>query len=176
MTEATRTYLEMLTPDRLVPASCPDPDLRIERVHECPLSFFRYLYAAVGRDHHWVDRLGWTDEQIRAHVSRERESLFVAYLRGAPTGYFELEVNDDASIEIAYFGLLPEFKGRGFGKFLLTEACRRAWDAGARRIWLHTCTLDDRAALPNYVGRGFVPFKTETYQVSLPHDPETVTS
>jgi len=175
MTEATRTYLEMASPDRLVAAPCPDPELRIERVYDCPASFFRYLYLAVGRDYHWVDRAGWTDEQIRTHLARDAQRLFVAYLRGAPAGYFELESHDDGSFEIAYFGLLPEFKGRGLGKFLLTEACTRAWDAGARRLWLHTCTLDDKAALPNYVARGFAPFRTETYRIP-DHPDERLTS
>jgi GNAT superfamily N-acetyltransferase len=84
---------------------------------------------------------------------------------GAPAGYFELRRCEDGSTEIAYFGLLPEFKGRGFGKHLLTLAAQTAWARGARRLWLHTCTLDDPAALPNYQKRGFRPFKQETYWV-----------
>jgi ribosomal protein S18 acetylase RimI-like enzyme len=164
-TEVLRTYLELTAPERLVPAPCPEPGVSIERVHECPASFFRYLYAAVGRDHHWVDRLDWTDEQAQAHLARETESLYVAYQRGAPAGYFELEAHDDGAFEIAYFGLLPEFKRRGLGKYLLTEACVAAWKAQARRVWLHTCTLDDPAALPNYKARGFVPYRTETYWI-----------
>lgn len=165
-TEVTRTYLEMTSPDRLAGAACPEPEVSIERVHDCPVSFFRYLYAAVGRDHHWVDRLEWTEEQVRSHLSRETQSLYVAYSRGAPAGYFELEVHEGGAVEIAYFGLLPEFKGRGLGKYLLTEACRRAWRAGAQRVWLHTCSLDDPAALPNYKARGFVPYRIETYWIS----------
>ena len=74
----------------------------------------------------------------------------------------------DGSVEIAYFGLLPEFIGRGYGKHLLTEAVERAWSAGARRVWLHTCSLDDPAALPNYRARGFRPFREETYSVTAP--------
>jgi GNAT superfamily N-acetyltransferase len=74
-------------------------------------------------------------------------------------------------VEIAYFGLLPEFLGRGLGRYLLTEAATRAFDLGASRVWLHTCTLDDPAALPNYRARGFEPFKTETYSADLPEEP-----
>ena len=75
--------------------------------------------------------------------------------------------HDDDSTEIAYFGLLPEFLGRGLGKYLLTVAVREAWTGGACRVWLHTCTLDDKAALPNYVARGFRAFKRETYETDL---------
>jgi GNAT superfamily N-acetyltransferase len=87
---------------------------------------------------------------------------------GAPAGYFELESHRDGSVEVSYFGLLPEFRGRGLGKYMLTEAAQGAWAQGANRVWLHTCTLDHPGALANYLGRGFRPFKTETYEASLP--------
>jgi GNAT superfamily N-acetyltransferase len=141
--------------------------VRIERAIECPASFFRFLYTEVGRYYHWVDRLVWSDDQIRRHLARDAVSLWVMYSGGSPAGYFELERHDDGSTEIAYFGLLSGFLGRGLGKHLLTEAATRAWSDGPTRVWLHTCTLDDPAALPNYLKRGFVPFKQETYQTTI---------
>ncbi len=166
--EVTRTYLELLKPGDLVAASSSDRRLRLERVEECPASFHRYLYAEVGRAYHWVDRRGWTDEQTLAYLASPTVALWVLYCAGAPAGYFELKRHDDGSVEIAYFGLLPEFMRRGFGKHLLTEAVKQAWADGARRVWLHTCTLDDPAALPNYLARGFRPFKTEGYVTETP--------
>lgn len=163
--EVVRTYLEMATPDALVAAPRPDAPAKVERVEECPPSFFRYLYATVGGPYHWVDRLPWTDDDIRAYLATPGVSLWVLYAAAAPAGYFELKRHEDASVEIAYFGLLPEFIGRGLGKYLLTEAVREAWRQGAARVWLHTCTLDDPAALPNYRARGFRPFKEEAYSV-----------
>jgi GNAT superfamily N-acetyltransferase len=80
-------------------------------------------------------------------------------------GYFELKKEPDGSTEVAYFGLMPKFIGRGLGKHLLTCAVEQAWADGAQRVWLHTCTDDDPAALPNYLKRGFKPFKTEKYSV-----------
>lgn len=164
--EVRRTYLEMSRPEELVPAGSPDPRLRLERLEECPPSFYRYVYTEVGRQHHWLDRQGWTDEQIRAHLASPAVSLWVLSLTGAPAGYFELKRYEDGSTEIAYFGLLPEFKGRGLGKHLLTQAAAKGWEAGATRLWLHTCSLDDPAALPNYRRRGFRPYKEETYWVN----------
>lgn len=87
---------------------------------------------------------------------------------GETAGYFELRKCEDGSVEIAYFGLLPAFIGRGLGKHLLTCATEQAWAVGANRVWLHTCTLDDPAAKPNYLKRGFRPFKTEEYVVEMP--------
>jgi len=164
--EVTRTYLEMKTPQELVGASAPSPAARIERMAACPPSFFRYLYAEVGRPYHWVDRLGWSDEQVRARLADPAVTFHLLTFEGSPAGYFELEKYPDAAVEVAYFGLLPEFLGRGLGKYLLTRAVQEAWGRGAARVWLHTCTLDDPAALPNYVARGFRPFKTEVYQTA----------
>jgi len=165
--EVLRTYLEMTSPADLVAARSADPHARIERVEGCPASFFRYLYTEVGRACHWVDRLGWTDEEIRDHLADPAVSLWLFTVRRAPAGYFELKKGEDGAVEIAYFGLLPEFIGKGYGKHVLSEAVDRAWSLGARRVWLHTCTLDDPAALPNYRARGFRPFREETYSVTL---------
>jgi GNAT superfamily N-acetyltransferase len=170
--EVTRIYLQLARAEDFKPSRRDDSRARIDEVVDCPASFFRFLYGEVGRFYHWVDRLVWTDDQIRAHLARPEIKLWVMYAGGAPAGYFELERHDDGSVEIAYFGLLSEFLRRGLGSHLLTEAVERAWGAGANRVWLHTCTLDDPAALPNYVGRGFAPFKQETYLTTVAAEEE----
>jgi len=166
--EVTRTYLQMTRPGQLHPARVQDPAVRVERARRCPVSFYRFLYREVGRLYHWVDRLSWSDEQVRAHLDQEALSLWVLHVEGSPAGFFELLRQGDGSVEIAYFGLLPEFHGRGLGKHLLTEAVERAWTERPSRVWLHTCTLDDPAALPNYTARGFEAFKQETYLATVP--------
>ena len=82
-------------------------------------------------------------------------------------GYFELARQDDGAVEIVYFGLTPEFIGLGLGGPLLAAAVREAWGMGAKRVWLHTCTLDSERALPNYIARGFEPYKTERLAVEI---------
>ena len=84
----------------------------------------------------------------------------MATVAGERAGYYELRVEADG-IEVAYFGLLPDYQGQGLGGFLLTHALRRAFEL-APRVWLHTCTLDGAAALPNYRARGLRPFRTQT--------------
>lgn len=164
-TVVTRTYLELRSPGELRPAATPDPELRVQRIEECPATFYRYLYAEVGRAFRWTDRLAWSDEVVRRHVQDPKVSLWLLSWGAAPAGYFELRVHDDESVEIAYFGLLPEFIGRGWGKFLLTVAVLEAWNLDPGRVWLHTCTLDHPAALPNYLKRGFRPVREEVYEV-----------
>jgi ribosomal protein S18 acetylase RimI-like enzyme len=165
MIEVTRTYLEMREPAELRPAPSNDPLIRIELQADCPVDLFRFLYREVGKNYHWIDRLPWTDEEITAYLDQPNVSLWLLTYGGETAGYFELKKYEDGSTEIAYFGLLQNFIGRGLGKHLLTRAVEQAWADGATRVWLHTCTDDDPAALPNYQKRGFKPFRTEKYTV-----------
>lgn len=166
MVEVIRTYLELGRPDQFRPALGDFREVVIERVPEPDPALYRHLYRTVGEAYRWRDRWDWSDDDIRAHLGRPEITLHVARRRGALAGWYELRrVPEDGSVEIAYFGLFPEEIGRGLGKHLLSCAVRDAWALGASRVWLHTCTLDHPAALPNYLKRGFVPYKTETYEV-----------
>jgi ribosomal protein S18 acetylase RimI-like enzyme len=166
-----RVYLELRDPSALRPARARDLSARIERIAPCPIDVYRTLYREVGEQWHWRDRLAWSDEQLAAHLARERVAVYVARVGPEVAGYFELELHDDGSVEIAYFGLKSEFFGRGLGGELLTRAVEEAWRLGARRVWLHTCSLDSPRALPNYVARGFQQFKEEWYTADLPAAP-----
>jgi GNAT superfamily N-acetyltransferase len=163
----TRTYLEMKDPAHLMHASLPDADWRVEQMRDCAPEFWRFLYAEIGRDYHWVDRLPWSIDEIRAYINDSAVSVWLLSVWSSPAGYFELRREPDSSVEIVYFGLLKHFHGRGLGGHLLTHATQRAWESGARRVWLHTNTLDHRAALPNYLKRGFTVFKTEDFLIDV---------
>lgn len=164
----TRTYLQQLSPSALrAPARSP-AGARVEPVPDCLPAFFRWLYATVGGPWHWFERREWSDETIRQHLSQSTVFLRVLMFEGAPAGYYELNRHPDGSVEVAHIGLVPDRIGMGLGGFLVSEAVRDAWALGATRVWLHTCTLDGEAALPNYLRRGFVTYKTEEYEVELP--------
>ena len=163
--EVTRTYLEMRSPSDLHATHSDDPLIKIEQQRDCSVDLFRLLYCEVGKNYFWIDRLPWSDEQITAYLQQPEVSLWLMTYDHDIAGYFELKKEPDGSTEVAYFGLMPQFIGRGLGKHLLTCAVEQAWADGAKRVWLHTCTDDDPAALPNYLKRGFTPFKTEKYSV-----------
>jgi GNAT superfamily N-acetyltransferase len=163
--QAVRTYLEMTQPSDLQGADAPVGDARVERVEGCPPALWRRLYTEVGREYHWVDRLEWTDDDIRRYLDDPALELWILQVAGEPAGYFELRKEPDGAVEVAYFGLLPAYTGRGLGKFLLTRATERAWARGAQRVWLHTSSLDHPSALLNYLARGFSIWKQETYEV-----------
>lgn len=162
-----RTYLELGDPERFRPARLDDPRLRLERVPRCSVALSRRLYREVGEAYHWVDRLAWSDAELDAYLAQPGFGVWLLRYGEEVVGFFELRPDGEDAVEIALFGLVGKFMQRGFGKHLLTLAVETAWTLGARRVWLHTCTLDSPAALPNYLKRGFEIFKTETYEVEL---------
>ena len=165
--QATRTYLQVTSPPDFRPAFGDFADVTVAREARPTPDLYRQCYRTVGEDYHWRDRWDWSDAEIGRHLADPDISLYVARRNGRLAGWYELRrVADDDSVEIAYFGIVGEAIGRGFGKHLLSCAVRDAWALRPRRVWLHTCTLDHPHALPNYVSRGFTAYKTETYEVT----------
>lgn len=164
--EITTWYLEQTSADHLRPAS-PAPVTCTQSELVSP-EFNRFLYTAVGGDWRWVDRLSWSWRQWHDWLNRPGVETWVAYLRGTPAGYVELDGATGDGVEIAYFGLLPAFVGKGIGGHLLTVALRRAWQLTDERVWVHTCSLDGPAALTNYQARGMTLYRTETTEQDVP--------
>lgn len=159
-----RTYLALRFPEQLRRAEAPAAaDLRLERRRPIDVDEYRALYRAVGEPWHWRDRLAWSDERLAAWLAHEHVHVWVLSVAEEAAGYFELHRQQDGGVELVYFGLRPEYVGRRLGGLLLTRAAEEAWRLDARYVWLHTCSLDGPAALPNYLARGFVPFRTEEY-------------
>ncbi len=161
-------YLEMTGPEQLRPARPPAEPFSVRRAELAFPALNRFFYSEVGRAHSWTDRLRWSEEEWLAWLARPGMQTWIGYVRETPAGYFELERQRAArngrgdgeqapadAVELVYFGVLPPFIGRGIGGALLTEAVRRAWALGPQRVWVHTCTNDHQAALPNYRRRGF---------------------
>lgn len=172
MTLVKTTHLELRSPAAFRPSGRVPPDVMLMKAALPSPELNRYLYAAVGAEYHWHDRVPWTWSEWMRWLDRPEVETWVAYQSGTPAGYFELEAQDGASVEIVYFGLLPAFTGRGMGGYLLTQAVQRAFAMrpGIHRVWLHTCTLDHPAALAGYLSRGFAIFKEEEEDMSLSPD------
>lgn len=179
MTLVTVTYLQQLQSTDLVPSSKSLPeDTRLELVEQITPEFSRFLYLSVGSELNWADRLVLTRQQWAEQLAQPGSETHVLYRQGAPQGYVELAANITAQgsdVEIFYFGLFPQATGQGLGGAFLTEAILRAWTLAERvpglppvsRVWLHTCSLDGPAALPNYLARGFKIYRTEEEQTQV---------
>lgn len=175
------TYLQQTAASQLRPAA--PADLAIHRVFPAEPTFNARMYREVGADWDWVDRLEWSDGHWASYASDPCVSTLKATLDGEVVGFAELRMSpceprvdptgsepdeaagayyDGVDVELVYFGLLPRFAGRGLGGWFLSEVCRIAWNVpGVRRVWLHTCSEDSPAAIPNYLARGFVEYARE---------------
>jgi ribosomal protein S18 acetylase RimI-like enzyme len=149
------TYLEMNSRDAFRPAYLSDDSLRVDWMSGPDLEYYRFLYRSVGERWRWRDRLLLSDVELTATLTDPGLRIEVLYAGGAPAGFIELLRAEDDQVEIAYFGLREGYMGRGYGKHLLSHGVDRAWQDGAKRVWLHTCNLDGPHALANYRARGF---------------------
>lgn len=161
------TYLEMLTPpaNRIAP---PRDDLYVRRLTSPSVDEYRELYRGVGAQLHWVDRLVMPDAQLQAILSDDRVEVQRLEVAGKSAGYAELDRRTLGQIELAYFGLFPEFVGQGLGKYFLNWTVQKAWSYEPRRVWVHTCDLDHAAALPNYLRAGFKVYDERTIEQFVP--------
>lgn len=166
--ETVVTYLEMTAPPPLRPPRQPAHPVALLRLQKPSAKFYRYLYGAVGEPWLWYERRALTDEQLLPLIRAAGIEISVLYADGEPAGYFEMDVGDPADVNLAYFGLVPHFIGHGLGGFLLGRAVDEAWRRGAKRLWVHTCTLDHPRALALYQKAGFVPYKQETKVIDDP--------
>ncbi|NJL49021.1 MAG: GNAT family N-acetyltransferase [Leptolyngbyaceae cyanobacterium SM2_5_2] len=161
----------MLGPEALRAKKIDHSDLRIRQAEiPCP-EFNRFLYTSVGGQWYWCDRLTWIYNCWMTYLNRPKLQTWVAYLTGTPAGYFELEEQGEGNVEIAYFGLLPQFVGQGLGAHLLTIAVEQTWEMGASRVWVHTCSLDRPYAYKNYESRGFSLYDTQAILRELAPQP-----
>ena len=123
----------------------------------------KFFYKNVGKDHKWIDRLVWSDNQWIDYVSNKNLRTFIFKKKDDLVGFFELIFNPEKrEIEIAYFGLLEEYRNKKLGSYLLSQAIKKSFENNIKRVWLHTCSLDHKNALNNYIARGMKIFKTET--------------
>jgi GNAT superfamily N-acetyltransferase len=153
----TRTYLQLLSKPSL-DFNFPDKSVSIVQLKEPSVEYYLYLYNAVGSDINWVDRTLLPKEELKRMICNPKVIIYVMHYQGHPAGYSELHREAGDSIELAYFGLLPRFRGKGLGKYLLNFTIDKAFQYFPRRLWLHTCNLDHPHAMQNYLRRGFQVF------------------
>jgi GNAT superfamily N-acetyltransferase len=161
VTEVTTTYLEIRALEDLKPKQAADARFAVREVINPQWQLNRFLYCYVGKRWRWNDKRSWPDERWQRYVGSGDLRTFLGTIEGSIVGYYELQKKGE-NIEIAYFGLTPEFVGRGLGGALLTSAIEHAFAWDGKRVWVHTCTLDHPAALPNYLARGMRVFSIST--------------
>ena len=168
--DTTVTYLAMTKPPGILPPAPLDQRLALMKAEAIPLHFYRYLYATVGANWLWVERLALDDPALSERIHKAGVEISVLYASGAPAGYYELDFGDPARTNLAYFGLMPEWTGAGIGPWFLGSAIAEGFSRGASELTVNTCTFDHPAALPLYQRLGFRPVRREQRKLAVPRD------
>ena len=157
-----RNYLEINSLQDLNEGDKPSNDYSLSLIDPINFQLNKFFYKNIGRKHKWIDRLSWSEEKWIKYVSSENVRSYVFKFKDDLVGFFELIYhNDKNETEIAYFGIMEEYQNKKLGSYLLSEAIKKSFQNGVVRVWVHTCSLDHRNALNNYVARGMKIFKTE---------------
>ena len=161
-----RNYLEIQSLDDLVGSKNPSDEFIIELIDPPDFQLNKFFYKNIGKKHHWVDRLIWADKQWIDYINDKKVKTFILKKKDDLVGYYELILHmDQNETEIAYFGILEEYQNQKLGSFLLTSAIKNSFSFNPKRVWVHTCSLDHRNALKNYISRGMKVFKKETITI-----------
>ena len=161
--EVKRNYLEINSLHDLNEGNQPSEGYSLNLLDPINFQLNKFFYKNIGQKHKWVDRLIWTEEQWIEYVSSVKVKTYVLKYKDELVGYFELIFHSaETEVEIAYFGILEEYQNKKLGSHLLSEAIKKSFDKNINRVWVHTCSLDHKNALNNYIARGMKIFKTET--------------
>ena len=164
--EVQRNYLEINSIQDLNKVIEPSGDCSLNLLEPINFQLNKFFYKNIGKKHKWIDRLAWTENQWIDYVSNKNIRTYVFKFKNNLAGFFELiSHSEKKEVEIAYFGLLEEFQNKKLGSYLLSEAIQKSFKDNVNRVWVHTCSLDHKNALNNYIARGMKIFKNETIKI-----------
>ena len=164
--EVQRNYLEINSIQNLNKVIEPDGDYSLNLLEPINFQLNKFFYKNIGKKYKWIDRLIWTETQWIDYVSNKNVKTYVFKFKDNLAGFFELiSHGEKKEVEIAYFGLLEEFQNKKLGSYLLSQAIQKSFNGSTKRVWVHTCYLDHKNALKNYIARGMKVFKTETVNI-----------
>jgi len=167
MQKIIRNYLEIKSLNNLSEITKPNKNVEIIYLKKFDFQLNKFLYKEVGKKYHWKDRFNWPDQDWIKHVSNPLLFVYILKVEKEIAGFFELIYHKEKSqVEIAYLGLLEEYFGKKLGGYLLSQAIKKSWALNVNRVYVHTCSLDHKNALNNYLARGMTIFNSEVVKIN----------
>ena len=164
--EVERNYLEINSINDLKEGINPSDNYILILLNPINFQLNKFFYKNIGKKHKWVDRLIWDEQRWIDYVSSEKVKTYVLKNKNDLVGFFELIFHYEKNeVEIAYFGILEEYQNKKLGSYLLSQAIKKSFNKNVNRVWLHTCSLDHKNALNNYIARGMKIFKSEIVKI-----------
>ena len=162
-----RNYLDIISLKNLSETDKPSNNFNVTLVNPPDFQLNKFFYKQIGKKHRWVDRLIWNENQWIRYINNSNVKTYILQDGNNLAGYFE-QIFDQKKLEyeIAYFGILQDYVGKRLGGYLLSEAIKKSFLMGANRVWVHTCSLDHKHALKNYLSRGMKIFKSEIININ----------
>ena len=162
-----RNYLDIISLKNLSEIDKPSNNFDVRLVNPPDFQLNKFFYKQIGKKHRWVDRLIWNENQWIRYINNSNVKTYILQDGNNLAGYFE-QIFDKKKLEyeIAYFGILQDYVGKRLGGYLLSEAIKKSFLMGANRVWVHTCSLDHKHALKNYLSRGMKIFKSEIININ----------
>ena len=162
-----RNYLDIISLKNLSEIDKPSNNFDVRLVNPPDFQLNKFFYKQIGKKHRWVDRLIWNENQWISYINNSNVKTYILQDGNNLAGYFE-QIFDQKKLEyeIAYFGILQDYVGKRLGGYLLSEAIKKSFLMGANRVWVHTCSLDHKHALKNYLSRGMKIFKSEIININ----------
>ena len=162
-----RNYLDIISLKNLSETDKPSNNFNVRLVNPPDFQLNKFFYKQIGKNHRWVDRLIWNENQWIRYINNSNVRTYTLQNGNNLVGYFE-QVFDQKKLEceIAYFGILQDYVGKRLGGYLLSQAIKKSFAMGANRVWVHTCSLDHKNALKNYLSRGMKIFKSEILNIN----------
>ena len=164
--EIFRKYLEIKSINDLNEVQIPSNNYSLKLIEFKDFQLNKFFYKEIGKNHRWTDRLSWNDKNWINYINNSSVVTYILKNKEDLVGYFEQNFNNEKlECEIAYFGILEEYFGKKLGGYLLSEAIKKSFEKKSKRVWVHTCSLDHKHALSNYISRGMKIFQTDTIYI-----------
>ena len=163
MPKVQRFFLELKKNKKLNQSIISPKNVKVFLDTERDININKFFYKQVGKDHFWRDRLLWSDKEWSKYINNKSLLTGVMKIDNELIGFYEQEYHETKNeIELIQMGILKEYQGKKFGSFLLKYIINEGFNKNVERIWVHTCSLDHKYALDNYLSKGFKIFKEET--------------